>query len=108
MLLRGISKIVAIVFVANQVLTATFVLVAQHIDARLPRQTIELFSCVSCALVALWLQSDARRAYLAAREKGYVTAPSVGGQTLQVGADCPKRWLVLLHIELNPSVTGAQ
>jgi hypothetical protein len=30
-----------------------------------------------------------------------------GMQDLQIADDCPKRWLVILHIELNPAAIQA-
>jgi hypothetical protein len=84
-----------------------FAYVAQQIDVAVPHQTITLFSCVTCRLVTLWLQSDARRAFGFARDKGYVGTAGDTSQGLQVAADCPKRWLVVLHIELNPASAGA-
>lgn len=107
MIFRGISKIVGIVFVVNQILTVAFAYAAQQIDVRLPHQAITLFSCVTCGLLTLWLQSDARRAFLLARAKGYVKTGGDTSQGLQVAAECPKRWLVVLHIELNPAAAGA-
>ncbi|WP_254699726.1 hypothetical protein [Trinickia violacea] len=103
MLLRGMAKVIAIAFLANQVLTSVFTLAAQQIDPEISHQTIWLFSCMTCGLFTLWLQSDARRAYGFAREKGFVKSEDNAGQAaLQVAMDCPKRWLVILHIELNP------
>jgi hypothetical protein len=49
---------------------------------------------------ALRLQSDARRAFGFAREKGFF-AEAAGDrkQDLQTDGDCPKRWMVISHIE---------
>jgi len=107
LMLRGMTKVIAIAFLANQVLTTVFTLAAQQIDPQLPHQTISMFSCVTCGLVTLWLQSDARRAFGFAREKGYVKAAVDAGDEWQVAVDCPKRWLVILHLELNPAVKAA-
>jgi hypothetical protein len=107
MLLRGMTKVIAIAFFANQILTSLFTLAAQQIDPQLPHQTIWMFSCVTCGLFTLWLQSDARRAYGFAREKGYVKAAGDDRDAWQIAMDCPKRWLVILHIELNPSLKAA-
>ncbi|WCM22825.1 hypothetical protein NDK50_33135 [Paraburkholderia bryophila] len=102
MMFRGMCKVVAIAFVTNQVLTTIFTYVAQQLDSALPHDTIWLFSCVTCGLLTLWLQSDARRAFGFAREKGFVMTGD-GKQALKIAEDCPKRWLVILHIELNPA-----
>lgn len=101
-------KVVAIAFVTNQVLTTIFTYVVQQLDASVPPQTIWLFSCVTCGLLSMWLQADARRAFGFAREKGFVKTGDDRKQALQIAANCPKRWLVILHTELNPAVTQAQ
>jgi hypothetical protein len=108
MLFRGVAKVIAIAFLANQVLTSVFTLAAQQIDPQISHQTIWMFSCMTCGMFTLWLQSDARRAYGFAREKGFVKAGgNAGHAALQVAMDCPKRWLVILHIELNPTTVKA-
>ncbi len=108
MLLRGLAKVVIIALAANQILTIAFAFFARQIDAGLSAETISLFSFATCGLVSLWLQADARSAYRAARAKGFIT-PGRGTQAPQIpqiAADCPRRWLVVLHIELNPAADG--
>ncbi|CAE6729436.1 hypothetical protein [Paraburkholderia domus] len=107
MMFRGMCKVVAIAFITNQVLTTIFTYVAQQLDAAVPHDTIWLFSCVTCGLLTLWLQSDARRAFGFAREKGFVKKSGDRTPGLQIAEDCPKRWLVILHIELNPAAIQA-
>jgi hypothetical protein len=107
MMFRGLCKVVAVAFVTNQVLTTAFTYVAQQLDSALPHDTIWLFSCVTSGLVTLWLQSDARRAFGFAREKGFVRKSGDATQGVQIAEDCPKRWLVILHIELNPTAMQA-
>jgi hypothetical protein len=41
------------------------------------------------------------------REKGYVTTLGRSGPQVQVAMACPKRWLVILRIELNPTMRNA-
>jgi len=107
LMLRGMTKVIAIAFAINQILTLVFTYVAQQIDANLPHQTIWMFSCVTCGLVTLWLQSDARRAFGFARQNGYIKPADDPKQMVQVAQDCPRRWLVILHIELNPAQVSA-
>jgi hypothetical protein len=107
MMFRGLCKVVAIAFVTNQVLTTLFTYAAQQFDSPPPHDAIWLFSCVTSGLVTLWLQSDARRAFGFAREKGFVRKGGNATQELQIAEDCPKRWLVILHIELNPAAMQA-
>lgn len=104
MLLRGFAKVMFIAFAVNEVLTAAFSVVARQIDLDLAQQSLTLFSYVTCILVSFWLQSDARRAFGFARDKGFVKQTDNPPQALQIAQDCPKRWLVVLHSELNPAV----
>ncbi|KAA1010945.1 hypothetical protein FVF58_18325 [Paraburkholderia panacisoli] len=107
MMFRGMCKVVAIAFVTNQILTTLFTYLARQLDAALPDQALWLFSCVTCGLLTLWLQSDARRAFGFAREKGFVKKGGDRQPYVQIADDCPKRWLVILHIELNPAAVQA-
>ncbi|MFL9933042.1 hypothetical protein P0D88_28350 [Paraburkholderia sp. RL18-103-BIB-C] len=107
MMFRGMCKVVAIAFVTNNVLTTIFTYVAQQLDAALPPEVSWLFSCVTSGLLTLWLLSDARRAFGSARGKGFVKIGGDRKQVLQIAENCPKRWLVILHIELNPAAIQA-
>ena len=112
MMLRGMCKVIAIAFAVNQVLTTVFTYVAQQVDSALPHQMVWLFSCMTCGLLTLWLQADARRAFALARKQGYVKITDAINdgkeRALQIAVDCPKRWLVILHIELNPAAFAMQ
>lgn len=107
MMFRGMCKIVAIAFAANQILTTLFTYLARQLDSALPNEAVWLFSCVTCGLLTLWLQSDARRAFGVAREKGFVKKGGDRQPYVQIADGCPKRWLVILHIELNPAAVQA-
>lgn len=104
---RGICKVAAIAFVTNQLLTTILTYVAQQLDLGLAHEAIWLFSCVTGALLTFWLLSDARRAFGFACEKRFVKKSRDGSQNLQIAENCPKRWLVILHIELNPATMQA-
>ena len=104
---RGMLKVVLIAIAASQILTAAFTVIARQIDAALQPQIISVFGFVTCGLISLWLQSDARRAFGAAKNKGYVRAARDGQPGPLIAADCPKRWLVVLHVELNPAAAAS-
>ena len=70
-----------------------------------------MFTCVTSALVSRWPMADAARAWAHARERRYVRRRANGGQAttaveveVEACPDCPKRWLVVLHAGLNPTV----
>lgn len=102
-LMRGMLKIMLVAIAGAQILTAAFTFLAQQIDANIAPQIISVFGFVSCGLVSMWLQADARRAFRFAKEKGFVAAGNDGKPGPQIAADCPRRWLVVLHAELNPA-----
>jgi hypothetical protein len=103
---RGAVKVMLIAVALNETLYFVFTYVAQQIDPDVPLETVSVFSFAMCALMGFWFQSDARRAYFFARGKGYVVPGDGTRRTLHIAADCPKRWLVVLYIELNPALVG--
>ncbi len=106
MRIRGIVKLVCIAIMANQILTMIFSCVVTQLDPATPGIVTSIFSFATCMLVSSWLQTDARRAYLLAREKGCITPVDKSNPALRIAADCPRRWLVILHIEMNPAAVG--
>ncbi|CAN0621048.1 protein of unknown function [Burkholderia multivorans] len=105
---RGWRKVVLVTVVSNQILTAAFAYVAQQFYPGLTMLPTLAFSCVTCALVSSWLLVDARDAWRHAQKKGYVRSARTENDegSLKVADKCPKRWLVVLHLELNPDLTG--
>jgi hypothetical protein len=106
MRIRGMAKVVCVAIVANQVLTTVFAYAVQQLDPSAPGIVTTIFSFLTCGLVSIWLQSDARRAYLLAREKGCITPVDKSNPALKIAPGCPKLWLVVLHIEMNPAAVG--
>jgi hypothetical protein len=98
MMFRGMLKVVLIAIAASQILTTAFTLLAHQIDPALSPEII--------SVVSMWLQADARRAFGFAKEKGFVAAARDGQPGPRIAADCPRRWLVVLHIELNPAAAA--
>lgn len=92
--------------VANDILNFVFTYLAQRIDPDFPLGTVSVFSFATCVLVGLWFQSDVRKAYFFARTKGYIAPVDGMNRTPRIAANCPKRWLVVLYIELNPALVG--
>ena len=114
---RGWRKLVLATVVTNQVLTSAFVYFAQQIDPALTMLDTLVFSCATCMLVGRWLRTDAHRAWRNAVDKGYVgPRPSANddddddddddGDVPAIADRCPRRWLVVLHIELNPELAA--
>jgi hypothetical protein len=105
MFFRGMSKVMFVAMTMNLVLTNLFEVLAQALDLGLDRQALTMFSCMTCGLLTIWLQADARRAFTFARANGYVKSNAEQHGDLQIATKCPKRWLVMLHIELHPTTS---
>jgi hypothetical protein len=106
MRIRGTAKVICVAIVANQLLTTVFSYAVHQVDPNAPSMITTIFSFITCGLVSLWLQSDARRAYLLARDKGCITPVNKTNPALKIAPDCPRLWLVVLHIEMNPAAVG--
>ncbi|WP_052409623.1 hypothetical protein [Paraburkholderia oxyphila] len=103
---RAWLKIVIFTICVDQVLTAVFTYVGQMIDPAMGGIETLVFSCLTCVFVSNWLVSDARAAWDNAKKHGHVatTRSGSGGRELNIADACPRRWLVMLHIELNPEL----
>jgi len=100
--MRGLVKLTIITIAVTQILTLVFdgllVLLGDTPEAA----TLLLFRFVTCALVGFWLQADASRAYRHAAQRGLVTVSGAHGDLIEIAPQCPKRWLVVLSLQLEP------
>jgi hypothetical protein len=62
------------------------------------------FGALTTLLAAGWVRHDANRAFRFAAEHQYLGFEGDPPRVISIAQDCPKRWLVLLHIELNPDL----
>ncbi|WP_147426688.1 hypothetical protein [Trinickia fusca] len=104
MRIRGVLKVVFLAMLTNQVLTVVFTVIARHIDPDVSPEAIQLFSFVSAMLAGFWVQADAKQAFLNAQKDGYIVLRLTPEPSVVVKENCPKRWLVQLYLELNPSL----
>lgn len=104
MRIRGAAKVVLVAMITNQVLTIAFTALARRIDPELSLNTIQLFSFISAMLAGSWFQADAKRAFLHAQKDGYIDMRQAPQPAVVIRENCPKRWLVQLYLELNPSI----
>jgi hypothetical protein len=104
--LRGMVKLVLFAVIIQQILTSLFAYAARLIDPSVPPEAITIFGLATSLVVGFWLQSDARNAYRFATEKGFVTPVDEAHPMLRIKDGCPRKWLVILHIELNPTLVG--
>jgi hypothetical protein len=102
--LRGAAKVMLLAMATNEVLTIAFTALAGRIDPELSPRAIQLFSFISAMLAGIWFQADAKRAFLRAKSEGYVVVRQLPEPHIAIRDNCPKRWLVQLYLELNPSL----
>ncbi|AFQ51943.1 hypothetical protein [Burkholderia cepacia] len=100
--MRGLSKLTVITIAVTQILTLVFDALLVSVGDTPEAATLLLFRFVTCALVSFWLQADASRAYRHAAQHGLVTVSGVHGELIEIAPQCPKRWLVVLSLQLEP------
>lgn len=62
------------------------------------------FGAFTTLLIAGWIRYDADRAFQFAAQGRHLGFEGDPPRVISIAQDCPKRWLVLLHIELNPDL----
>jgi len=104
--LRGIAKLMTLSLLANQVLTLIFNIGVHQIDPDVDDHIITLFSVATTVLTGFWLQADAHRAYLYAKAQDLIKArrDKAAPWPWSLEPECPRKWLVTLHLELNPAL----
>ncbi|CAB3750853.1 hypothetical protein B7G54_05680 [Burkholderia puraquae] len=100
--LRGVLKLTFLTIAVAQALAFAFESLLVMAGFAPDAATVLLFRFVTCALVSFWLQADALRAYQYAAQHGLVTIPGAHGDPVGVAPQCPKRWLVVLSLQLDP------
>lgn len=106
---RALVKIIILVVLVNQILTASFAFLAHENHPDIAFGLTTLFSFLLCAILSAWIRSDAKHAWLHARDAGCLSSALIrGGRTVWIRQDCPRRWLVVLHIELEGGLAASE
>ncbi|KVF77186.1 hypothetical protein WS75_08650 [Burkholderia sp. FL-7-2-10-S1-D7] len=100
--MRGLMKLTVVTIAVTQLLTLLFDALTVAVGYAPEAATLLLFRFVTCALVSFWLQADASRAYRHAAKRGLVTMSGEHGELIEIAPQCPKRWLVVLNLQLEP------
>ncbi|WP_322081880.1 hypothetical protein [Burkholderia sp. BCC1972] len=100
--LRGVMKLTIVTIAVAQALAFAFESLLVAAGFAPDAATVLLFRFVTCALVSFWLQADALRAYQYAAQHGFITIPGTHGDPVDIAPQCPKRWLVVLNLQLEP------
>lgn len=99
---RALARIAALLVLVNPIFISAFAFLAHqnHPDVALGLTT--LFSFALCAILSVWIRMDAKHAWQDACESGFVSPAVIrGGCLVRIRRDCPRRWLVVLHVELR-------
>lgn len=105
---RALFKIAILVILINQILTTAFAFVAHHNHPDIALGLTILFSFGLCAILSAWIRSDAKHAWLHARDAGYLSSMHLrAGRTVSIRRDCPRRWLVVLHVEFAGGIVAS-
>lgn len=98
---KALVRIAILVIVINQLITTAFAFIVRrsHPDVALGLTT--LFSFALCMILSVWIRSDAKYAYEAACKRGDVSPLAGRKGGVRIARECPRRWLVVLHVELQ-------
>ncbi|MGY6258210.1 hypothetical protein ACXIVK_32590 [Paraburkholderia caledonica] len=69
-----------------------------------PPLSFAVFGGVTAVLASVWIQEDAQHAFEVADRKGFLIRDDEHHRIRTVRRDCPKLWLVVLHLELHPEL----
>ncbi|MEX3921091.1 hypothetical protein AB4Y43_33565 [Paraburkholderia sp. BR10872] len=97
---RALVKIAVLVVLANQILTTAFSFLAHRNYPDVAPGLTVLFSFALCAILIVWIRTDAKLAWEDAVESGFVRPVAIArGGMVAIRSECPRRWLVVLHVE---------
>ena len=97
---RALVKIAVLVVLANQIFTTAFAFLAHRNYPDVAPGLTTLFSFALCAILIVWIRTDAKHAWEDAVESGFVSPVAIArGGMVAIPPECPRRWLVVLHVE---------
>nr|WP_260400327.1 hypothetical protein [Paraburkholderia bannensis] len=104
---RAVLRLVVLILLINPILTCAFAFVARGSHPDLALGLTTLFCFMTCAALSVWTRSDAHHAWRDARASGFVEPRAIAsGRTVRVSSECPRRWLVELHIGLQGGIAA--
>jgi len=102
--LRGELKLMGLSIAITSLLA--FIPILANLIPDLPRgpAAFMTFGAFTTLLIAGWIRYDADRAFQFAAQGRHLGFEGDPPRVISIAQNCPKRWLVLLHIELNPDL----
>jgi hypothetical protein len=104
--MRGLFKLFAMIMIGDHFMSLIFAYACHAVDPSVPDNVVTGFGLVSSLMLGFWIQSDAKRAFEFAATNKLVAGLNPSNPLPRIKPECPKKWLVLLHIELNPAAVG--
>ncbi|MEX3811244.1 hypothetical protein AB3X96_13390 [Paraburkholderia sp. BR13439] len=94
---------------ANQILTTAFAFLAHSNYPDVAFGLTTLFSVALCAVLIVWIRTDGKHAWEDAVESGFVSPVAIArGSAVVIRPECPRRWLVVLHVEWEGGFAAAE
>lgn len=105
MRLRGLATLFLISGMVTAVLSFLLSIALQRLSIGIATFPFAPFGAVTAVLTATWLRIDAKQAYEQANRSGCFQRNGTDMLIESMMKDCPKRWLVVLHLQLHPELT---
>jgi hypothetical protein len=61
---------------------------------------------ITAVLASIWLRKDIERAYRFAVEHEYLKFDGQPRRIVSIADNCPRRWMVMMHIRMHPKLVG--
>jgi hypothetical protein len=104
MRLKAQLKVLLLSALAAEVTALFFSIVTQAATGEVSPAEFGLFGAVTLALAHRWVLVDVNNAFEAAVSKHYVLLAGAPPHITHIDSTCPRRWFVLLHIQLHPEL----
>lgn len=102
--LKAQLKVLLVSALVTEVAALCFSIVTQAATGEVFPAAFGLFSAVTLALAHRWVMVDVGNAFQAAVSKHHVLLEGTTPHITQIDSSCPRRWFVLLHIQLHPEL----
>ncbi len=88
----------------TQVTTLVISILVNAAGTKVPAIPFAIFACITLALAQRWILVDAAKAFDEAVAKRNVLLHGEPPRITFIVATCPRRWFVLLHVQLHPEL----
>ena len=96
------------IWLVAQLLTlaiASLLSVGLHVSGQdVPATAFAIFGAFTLVMAYVWVRVDAKKAFAAAVSMRQVTTHGAPPHITYISPSCPRRWLVLLYVQLHPEL----